>query len=418
MSKTNVRYWLCQLFGWGGWIALNMFFVYLFSSNFFLAEERRKYFFASLIIQFIWYVLSTHLLRVFLKKIGWMRFPTSQVILLFVFSVIVTGLISYYGAKTTAVYSNFSLVQFEKREDLKVAIKREKERGLTGTKYYLAQPQNAKDSSAYAAKQKIKKTTGWYRNSDGVWKYEDQRKGRFWWDIIFNFILIALWLLIYMVWHYLMRNQTDKIARLHLEKTVKDLELRTIKSHINPHFIFNSLNSIRALVDENPERARKAITELSNLLRSSLQMGKNETVLLEQELRIVKDYLALEYIRFEERLKIVWSIEDDSLGEPVPPMMLQTLVENAIKHGISQHVLGGTVTIITTVTDDYLKIIVRNTGNLKGETEGFGLKSTRNRLNLLYGGKAHFSIKQLDDEIVETKVLLPLQDKLEHQNWF
>src|SRR5690606_15767040 len=124
----------------------------------------------------------------------------------------------------------------------------------------------------FQIKERIKRNTGWYRDVNGVWQYEEQRKGRFWWDITFNFILIALWLSIYMVWHYLIRNQKDEIDKLSLEKTVKELELQTIKSHINPHFIFNSLNSIRALVDENPSRARTAITELSNILRSSLQV--------------------------------------------------------------------------------------------------------------------------------------------------
>ncbi len=103
------------------------------------------------------------------------------------------------------------------------------------------------------------------------------------------------------------------------ESLVKELELKTIKSHINPHFIFNSLNSIRALVDENPERARRAITELSNILRSSMQTEKLETVPLEQELNIVKDYLSLEQMRFEERLKVDFDIDEDTLSQPIPP---------------------------------------------------------------------------------------------------
>src|SRR5690606_33206909 len=223
-------------------------------------------------------------LRFSLKKIKWMKFSTDKVIGLFIISVTLTGLISYYGSKATAVNTGNSMVEYEKREDLKKAISREKESGLAGTTYYLASPDNPKDSVGYAAAEKIKLSTGWYRDEGGKWQYEDQRKGRFWWDIIFNFILIALWLLLYMVWHYLVRNRTDEIAKLNLEKTVKDLELKTIKSHINPHFIFNSLNSIRALVDENPERARTAITQLSNILRSSLQVEKMETVPLQKEL--------------------------------------------------------------------------------------------------------------------------------------
>ncbi len=143
-------------------------------------------------------------------------------------------------------------------------------------------------------------------------------------------------MLIYIVYHYVEKNRNDQLDRLKLETTVKELELKTIKSHINPHFIFNSLNSIRALVDENPKRARRAITELSNILRSSMQAEKSETVTLERELDIVKDYLALEQMRFEERLKIEFDIDEDTLQQQVPPMMLQTLVENAIKHGISK----------------------------------------------------------------------------------
>ena len=170
-----------------------------------------------------------------------------------------------------------------------------------------------------------------------------------------------------MVWHYLERNRKDEVDKLSLEKTVKELELNTIKSHINPHFIFNSLNSIRALVDENPQRARTAITELSNILRSSMQVEKMETVPLHKELDIVKDYLALEQMRFEERLKIEMDIDEDTLEQPVPPMMLQTLVENAIKHGISKKINGGIVKVISRFTNNHFELVVQNTGWLEEE---------------------------------------------------
>jgi len=204
----------------------------------------------------------------------------------------------------------------------------------------------------------------------------------------------------------------DQIDRLNLEKNIKDLELKTIKSHINPHFIFNSLNSIRALVDENPTRARSAITELSNILRSSMQAEKAETVTLEKELNIVKDYLALEQMRFEERLKIELDIDEDTLDQQVPPMMLQTLVENAIKHGISQQVNGGMVKVISDFKDNNLELLVQNTGQLLlksvNSEGGFGIKSTEDRLNLIYQGKASFSIKNLTDNIVESKITMPV----------
>src|SRR6202167_2138410 len=159
-----------------------------------------------------------------------------------------------------------------------------------------------------------------------------------------------------------------------METLVKELELKTIKSHINPHFIFNALNSIRALIDENPNRARTAITELSNILRSSMQAEKLETVPFEKELNIVKDYLALEHIRFEDRLNVEYDIDEDTLDQPVPPMMLQTLVENAIKHGISRQVDGGKVKIVSVFKNKFHELLIVNTGVLNGNrnVDGFG----------------------------------------------
>jgi signal transduction histidine kinase len=411
MHRTTFRYWVCQILGWGGWTLLNLAFFYFFLQDvYWKAGERKNLLFAILFIQFFWYIAATHLLRLFLKKIHWIKFATDQVIALFISSVMVTGLLAYYGAKTTAIVSGTSLVQYEKNQSLKDAMAKEKSLGLAGTNYYLAQKTNAKDSLNYAAAENIKRSTGWYRNNNGVWKYEEQHKGRFWWDIIFTFILIALWLLLYMIWHYLERNRRAEVDRLNLEKTVKELELKTIKSHIKPHFIFNSLNSIRALVDENPKRARTAITELSNILRSSLQVEKMETVPLNKELDIVRDYLALEQMRFEERLKVEMEIDEDTLGQPVPPMMLQTLVENAIKHGISKRINGGIIRIISRFNDKDFELIVQNSGNLeKKSDDGFGFKSTRDRLKFLCNGNAYFKVEEIDGAKVQSKIVIPVE---------
>ncbi len=411
MRKTAVRYWICQIVGWGGWTSANLFFIYLFAHDiYFKPDDKRTIFFAVLFIEFFWNVLATHALRFTLKKIQWIKFSLNKVILLFIVSVVLTGLLSYYGSKVTAVATGYSIVAYEKHEDLQSAIKREKTLGLTGTNYYANVANNPKDSLNLASAINIKRSTGWYRNSQGVWQYEDQHQARFWWEVTFVFIIIALWLLLYMVWHYLERNRKDELDKLNLEKTVKELELNTIKSHINPHFIFNSLNSIRALVDENPQRARTAITELSNILRSSMQVEKMETVPLHKELDIVKDYLALEHMRFEERLKIEMEIDEDTLEQPVPPMMLQTLVENAIKHGISKKIKGGVVRVISKFTDNHFELIVQNSGMLDEETvtEGFGLKSTRDRLHFLYHGKADFQIKRFNGNEVQAKIIMPV----------
>jgi two-component system, LytTR family, sensor kinase len=115
-------------------------------------------------------------------------------------------------------------------------------------------------------------------------------------------------------------------------------------------------------------------------------------------------------MRFEERLKIELEIDEDTLDQQVPPMMLQTLVENAIKHGISKQVNGGTVKVVTDFKDDNLELSVQNTGQLNGKIngDGFGIKSTEDRLNLMYQGKATFSIKNLNGNMVESKVTMPV----------
>ena len=231
----------------------------------------------------------------------------------------------------------------------------------------------------------------------------------FFYNLSSSFVLLFIWNSIYFMYHYVAKSRKQQLDTLQLEALVKSLELKTIKAHINPHFIFNALNSIRALIDENPARARRAITELSNILRSSLQAEKGETVSLEEELKIVKDYLALENMRFEDRLKVEYEIDEDTLGQQVPPMMLQTLVENAIKHGISKQVKGGVVKIISDFRENYHELAVQNTGHLNGASSqgGFGISSTQDRLGLLYGDKAQFQIAQVNPELVEAKVLIP-----------
>jgi LytS/YehU family sensor histidine kinase len=225
-----------------------------------------------------------------------------------------------------------------------------------------------------------------------------------------SFIYLFIWNCIYFIYHYVSESRKNQVDNLQLEALVKSLELKTIKSHINPHFIFNALNSIRALIDEDPSRARQAVTGLSNILRSSMQSDQLEIITLKKELDIVKDYLALELIRFEDRLKVIYQIEEETLDHPIPPMMLQTLVENAIKHGIGKQVEGGQITIATNEDEGFYTLRVINSGILEMQDghEGFGLQSTSNRLSLIFGDRALFSITQTDAKQVEAKVIIPL----------
>jgi sensor histidine kinase YesM len=229
-------------------------------------------------------------------------------------------------------------------------------------------------------------------------------------NIFTSFIYFFIWNCIYFIYHYVEQSRKNQVDNLKLEAMVKSLELKTIKASINPHFIFNALNSIRALIDEDPSRARVSVTSLGNILRSSMLSDQLETVTLEKELEIVADYLALELIRFEDRLKVKYEIEEDALDNPVPPMMLQTLVENAIKHGIGKSVEPGIIKIVALENDGLFYLQVVNDGKLdmQKEKEGFGLQSTETRLQLIFAGRATFRICQLNEKEVLAEVVIPL----------
>ncbi len=233
-------------------------------------------------------------------------------------------------------------------------------------------------------------------------------------DIVFTYIsatmvFYLLWALLYFIYHYIEKYN----ASLKYEAVKNEIELNRLKSQLNPHFIFNALNSIRALVDENPDKAKNAITQLSSILRSSLVMNKNRLTSFDEEINAVKDYLELETIRFEERLQTNICIDPASKKFQVPPLMIQTLVENGIKHGISHLKAGGKLSIETKVNDIFLTIRIRNNGQLlngsQENSRGFGIENTKQRLKLLYGNQASFKITNEDSDTVLTEIILPQQ---------
>ena len=229
-------------------------------------------------------------------------------------------------------------------------------------------------------------------------------------------VLILLWNLIYFVVHYMENFKKKEIESLIWEAAVKDYELKTLKSQLNPHFMFNAMNSIRALIEEDPESAKVAITKLSNILRYSLQMERMERVPLEDEVETVKNYLDLERIRFEDRLKYKLDIDKSTQKIEIPPMMIQTLIENGIKHGIAKRKEGGeiqlTSRLVSSSNGSKLKIEIRNSGHFSEEqlksSRGFGVSNTKHRLNLLFADNAHFIIKNENGNTVLAEVEIPL----------
>jgi two-component sensor histidine kinase len=234
---------------------------------------------------------------------------------------------------------------------------------------------------------------------------------------VFNGVwILMLWSLLYFGYNIADRFRRSEIERAHLKATLKEAELRALKSQVNPHFIFNALNSLRALIQEDPPRARQAVTQLANLLRYSLQSGQLETVPFEDELRVVNDYLALEQVRHEERLRLRLDVDPATLQMAVPPMLLQTLVENAVKYGISVLPEGGEIAIIARDENDCLVLQVTNPGklalrdpseNLKSSSTGMGLRNAAERLRLLFGEKASLQLRADDSGLVVAEALIP-----------
>jgi hypothetical protein len=224
-------------------------------------------------------------------------------------------------------------------------------------------------------------------------------------NLLESIFVFFFWSLAYFIFLFFERYNLS----LKKEAITRQTELNNLKAQLNPHFIFNALNSIRALVDEDPVKSKKSINQLSNILRNSLNADRRKLVSFEEEVRMVMDYLALEKIRYEERLHVVWDVDENASDFYIPPIMLQTLVENAIKHGIANRTEGGEISIVTRVVESELHIAIRNTGNLTGPVKesGFGLRNTRKRLRLLYGESARFSIKNENKDFVITELVIP-----------
>jgi signal transduction histidine kinase len=240
-------------------------------------------------------------------------------------------------------------------------------------------------------------------------------------NLFISFLYYSLWSMMYFLYFFLDNYNSS----LRYQATINEIKLNHLRSQLNPHFIFNALNSVRALVDEDPKKAKSAITQLSNILRYSLVMDKHRTIDFADEINTVFDYLNLETIRFEERLLVTYDIEEEAYQYKIPPMMLQTIVENAIKHGISNLIKGGTIEIKCSIgLSNDLYIRVKNSGQLKPtptkrkDGSGHGISNTIQRLKLIYGNKASFKIFNHDHEFVITEIKIPKQNiNLDYQNY-
>jgi two-component system LytT family sensor kinase len=229
---------------------------------------------------------------------------------------------------------------------------------------------------------------------------------RYLWFVRVN---VHLSVLIYMgvvgtwsAYNYYQRYRERELQASQLEARLAQSRLQVLKMQLHPHFLFNTLNAISELIYKDPESADRMLTDLSDLLRLSFENLEVQEIPLKQELEFLEKYLEIEQMRFHDRLSVNMHISPETLAASVPNMILQPLVENAIKHGIAPRSSGGRVDINAVRSNGHLQIEVTDDGlgvpfgDLDNLPEGVGLSNTRRRLKHLYGDKHRFDLKKLE----------------------
>ncbi len=191
------------------------------------------------------------------------------------------------------------------------------------------------------------------------------------------------------------------------EKELSEAKLNALQNQLQPHFLFNTLNSISSLIDIDGAKAQKMLSQLGQLLRQILEKDQRRMISFEHELNYIKAYLEIEHIRFQDRLQLVFDIDDRILGIPVPPLILQPLVENAIKHGISRNVAGGIIRVIAHPEGNDLHVDIvndcpPNNGSVNGHGFGIGIRNVANRLQELYGEQHQFETRKTSETYTAT----------------
>ena len=213
----------------------------------------------------------------------------------------------------------------------------------------------------------------------------------FWWGVYLT------WTVFYMSVVAVRRANRFEEEALRLEISAKDAELRALQAQVNPHFFFNSMNSVRALIYEDPDAAAQMVDQLASVMRYALQSGQSDTVPLSAEIEAVQSYLAIEKIRFEERMRVSVDIGVGLEHVRIPPMALQTLVENAVKYGVEVSPTGSDIRICAQrAGDGSIQIEIANVGAILpfANSTKVGLVNTRKRLALALGAGAHLDLSE------------------------
>lgn len=233
------------------------------------------------------------------------------------------------------------------------------------------------------------------------------------WQLTYALKMLISTSLLYCVWstsYFLLTNIRNRVQ---IKEKIKSGQLTLLMSQLNPHFLFNSMNSIRGMIFEDKELAKELIDKLTELFRYNLSSNQKITASLEDELRVCEFYLDIEQTRLEERLLIEIFIEPELLKLQVPTMGLLTLLENAIKHGIAPRIEQSLLSITANKTDEKWQLSVTNPlyhGKYKALGTGTGLSNLEQRLLLMYDDNAHIKVEKTENSFTAT-LSLPLKDK-------
>ncbi len=227
---------------------------------------------------------------------------------------------------------------------------------------------------------------------------------------LFSWLMISIITIVTWAWFYMQEQQEMENRKIHTEKLAREAELSSLRQQLQPHFLFNSLNSISALIGVKPEEARKMIQQLSDFLRGTIKKDEQQYISLEEELKHLQLYLEIEKVRFGHRLKTEVTQRPETKAMVLPSLLLQPLVENAIKFGLYDTIGEITIRLDASVNENHLHVRIENpfdpeTSQTKPGT-GFGLNSIQRRLYLLYG-RNDLLTTQSNDNIFITELKIP-----------
>jgi len=230
--------------------------------------------------------------------------------------------------------------------------------------------------------------------------------------VIFLGSPIFLYNVVKELWQEALKKVREKeVAQERLEKELLAAQLKNLQSQVNPHFFFNALNSIAALIAVNPRRAESMVEKLAGLFRYALDCNHTSSIRLAEELKIVEDYLAIEKVRFGDRMNYLIDAEP-GVGElPVPPLLLQPLVENAVKHGISRTEADARVEVRVSSSRGKVTMVVENDGPAPPEQSrpgAMGIRNLQSRCQLLFGSRFQFSLSRLAGGKTRAELEIPL----------